>query len=129
MNDHVSLRFTLLDAQIVDADNRPVGRIDDLILDVGDDSPRVAGILIGTQALGEWVGGRIGTLMAAIASRLRAGAAPSTPPRVDIALVEELEPLVKLSVPLGDLPDVAGLERWLAHRVVESIPGAGDARE
>jgi hypothetical protein len=129
MSDHVSLRFTLLDAQVVDADDRPVGRIDDLFLDVGDDGARVAEILIGTQALGERVGGLVGTLMAAIASRPRTGADPSPPPTVDIALVEELEPLVKLSARIGDLPGVAGLERWLAHHIVEPIPGAGDARE
>jgi sporulation protein YlmC with PRC-barrel domain len=33
MTDHHSVRFTLLDQQVVDADGRRIGRVDDLLCD------------------------------------------------------------------------------------------------
>lgn len=67
--------------------------------------------------------------MAAAAARLRQRTRPPGPARVDAGLVESVEPLVRLALPLGDMPQLAGLERWLAEHLIEPLPGAGDARE
>jgi hypothetical protein len=131
MTPHHSLRFTLLDQQIVDSDQRPVGRVDDLEIDIPGDGgePEVVAVLTGAQALGERLGGPTGRLMAAVAVRLRTGAAPSRPAAVPAELVTGDDNLVTLTVPIRELSQLAGLERWLADHVVEGLPGAGDARE
>jgi hypothetical protein len=125
----LSARFSLLDAQIVDADDLPIGRIDDIELAVPPDGapPRVEALLTGVEALGPRIGGTLGRLMTAVAARLRLREGPDGPTKIDPSLVSEVEPLVKLAVPHSDLPDVAGLERWLARHFVARLPGAGDA--
>lgn len=129
MSTHVSMRFALLDNQVIDADDLPIGRIDDLEIDVTGGDPKVTKILMGAQALGERLGGCTGRLMAATAARARAGEGPSKSPAIAIELIDSLQPLVKLSVGLRDLDGIAGLERWLADRLVGRLPGAGDASE
>jgi hypothetical protein len=127
----MSVRIGLLDKQIVDCDRLPIGRVDDLELALPEDDgpPEVEAILTGAQALGKRLGGTVGDWMAATAARLRTPSAPNGPTRIDPALVTEIEPFVRLSVRFDDLPDVAGLERWLARNVIEPLPGAGDASE
>jgi hypothetical protein len=105
MTDHESLRFTLLDQQLVDADDRPVGRVDDVLLEL------------------------TGEVMASVASRMRSGEHRAEPVAIPASLIGDHADLVKLTVALGDLPQAAGLERWLAHHLIEGLPGAGDARD
>ncbi len=128
MSSDLSARISLLDNQLIDADEVPVGRVDDLELSVRDGGPpRVQGVLTGSQALGERLGGGIGRLMAAVSARLRSADAAEGPTRLEPGLIAELEPLVKLRAPLRELDQVAGLERWLTENVIEKLPGAGDA--
>lgn len=127
MNEHVSARIALLDNQLVDADRRPIGRVDDVELSLENGTLRVDSILIGAQALGERLGGTIGRGMAAVAARLRPRTDPPGPARIDVALIEEFQPLVRLNVPFRELREVAGLERWLARHAIERLPGAGRA--
>jgi hypothetical protein len=125
-----SARFSLLDQQLVDVDGLAFGRIDDVELACsGSDPPVIAALLTGTEALGERLGGTAGRMLAAASARLRPPSAPSGPTRIDAELIAELEPLVRLSVHLRELPHVAGLERWLARHAVSRLPGAGDAPE
>jgi hypothetical protein len=124
----LSVRFSLLDQQIVDAHGLPIGRVDDIELEQrGDERPRVAALLVGAQALGERIQGPTGSTVAAVAARAR-GDGSGGPTRIEAAHVAELEPQVRLDVGLEDLPEVAALERWLSSHVVERLPGAGRAR-
>jgi hypothetical protein len=131
MIEHVSVRMTLLDNQIIDSDRLPIGRIDDLELSAPTrmEPPTVEAVLTGGQALGERLGGIAGRWMAGTAARLRSRSAPRGPTRIDPMLVDELDPLIQLSVRFDELPHVAALERWLARHVIGPLPGAGDARE
>jgi hypothetical protein len=131
VSEHVSVRITLLDKQIVDSDRLPIGRVDDLDLSEPTETkaPSVDAILTGAQALGDRLGGVTGRWIAQTAARLRPRSHPRGPTRIDPALVDELEPFVQLSVRLDELPHIAGLERWLARHAIEPLPGAGDARE
>ncbi len=129
MSADLSARISLLDNQIVDRDELPIGRVDDLELSVPDGRgpPRVNALLTGSQALGDRLGGAVGAIMARISRRLRSPSASPAPARLDPDLIEDLEPLLKLKVPLRELDEVAGLERWLAENVVEKLPGGGHA--
>ena len=130
MSKQLSLRLDLLDRQIVDADELPVGRVDDVVLDVSDGhAPRIVALLTGAQALGERLGHGLGRLMARTAARLRSSSAEPGPARIDRDLVDSIEHQVRLRAPLNQLEHVAGLERWLAEHFIEGIPGSGDARE
>jgi hypothetical protein len=125
----ISLRIALFDNQIVDSNRLPIGRVDDLEIEVGDGSPRVTAILTGSEALGGRIGGFLGRWMTAVSARLRSPAEEEGPPRIDVAAVEELEPLIELRLEKDELPEVAGLERWLATHFVGRLPRSGDASE
>lgn len=130
MSRSISLRIALLDNQIVDSDRLPIGRVDDLEVEVEDGRPRVTEIVTGSEALGGRIGGFLGRRMATVSARLRSPAEEEEgPPRIDIAAVSEIEPLIQLKVGKDELPRVAGLERWLAANFVGRLPGSGDASE
>jgi hypothetical protein len=129
MSRPIGIRTALLDEQIVDSKRLPIGRVDDLEIEIGDGGPRVTAILTGSEALGRRIGGFLGRAMVVVSSRLRDPAEVPGPPRIEIAAVAELEPLIELSLEKDELPEVAGLERWLATHLVERLPGAGDASQ
>lgn len=130
MTRTVSARLVLLDKQILDRDGLPIGRVDDVRLDLPRTGgpPRVDALLVGAQALGERIDGLPGRAMAAVARRLRDPGAPG-PATIAPRLVRQLEPTLQLGARLAELPEVAGLERWLGQQVVQRIPGGGRAVE
>jgi hypothetical protein len=109
--------------QVVDVDRLPVGRVDDLEIVSEEGAPRVTALLIGQRHLGPRLGGITGGVMARSAQRLAADPAAA---RVDVTEVASWSDLVALRRRLVDLP-IAGLEKWLAGRVVTHLPGADDA--
>lgn len=129
MSEHISLRMSLLDKQIVDSDRLPIGRVDDVELELSElgGRPQVVALLTGAQALGERLGGTAGRCFAGAAARLRGGEAGAGPARIDAGVIVGVEPFVRLGVPLSELRQVASLEHWLARHIVEPVPGAGDA--
>lgn len=128
MSQTVSARIALLDNQIVDCHRLPIARVDDLEIEL-DGEPRITALLTGSEALGDRIGGRLGRAMAAVSARLRGRDRPAGPPAIPVARIRELQPLIELDVELDDLPEVAGLESWLASRFIERLPGSGDASE
>lgn len=121
-----SARIALLDAQIVDSDDLPVGRVDDVELEPNADGLKVVALLTGSQALGERLGGATGRVLAGISAQLRDDPGPT---KLDPSLVREIEPFVKLERPLADLDGLAPFERWLGKNLIGQLPGAGDAIE
>jgi sporulation protein YlmC with PRC-barrel domain len=117
--------FDLLDRQILDRDGEPVGKVDDVELDVdADGTPYVAALLVGQQALGQRIGGRLGGWIAGTARRLSPDY-DRGPIRIPYDLVSELNSAVNLSVHRQLLPDPP-LETWLRDHLIGRIPGAFD---
>lgn len=121
-----SLRLDLLDQQVLDSTERPVGRIDELVLEGGPDGTlAVTGFRLGAAALGRRIGGWPGHTMTATCERLADGEAA---PVQGISELDTTSPRLKLSRALAELPELAGLERWLGVHLVSKLPGGGDAR-
>jgi sporulation protein YlmC with PRC-barrel domain len=121
-----SAGLELLDRQIDDRDGYPVGKVDDLELQPGDDGrPVVRALLVGPMALGPRIGGRLGTWVAAVARRLRAGQDPE-PIRIPMSGVRTLGPRIVLYASFEEVGG-AQLELWLREKVVDGIPGSRHA--
>lgn len=122
MPDHVDLDLHLLDRQVVDVEHQPVARVDDVELAVGADGAlRVTAVLVGPEALGPRLGGRLGRWVTNVGRRLRPELAE--PPRIPIDLVEDLGGPVRLSVHRDDL-DLPRSEAWFREHVVDRLPGS-----
>jgi sporulation protein YlmC with PRC-barrel domain len=120
----MDLKLHLLDRQVVDADGRPLAKVDDLELTPSDDGDLlVTAILCGPLALAPRLGGRLGLWVAAAARRLSPDARPQ-PQRIDMSLVREIGSAVTLNAGHAQL-DIAPLERWVEQHLVGRIPGAG----
>ncbi len=127
MARYLDAGLELLDRQVLDCDGRPVGKVDDLELVMDAKGAPVLGALrIGPQALGMRIGGLVGRAMAGIASRL---AGTDQALVVPLEQVDEIGIVVRLSVPVADLPGANRLEHWLRDQVVTRIPGGRRATQ
>lgn len=129
MSEQVSLRFDLLDMQIVDCDGYPFGRVEDVELEEEEGTLRLVALRTGSEAFGLRLHDRVGGWLAAVSARLRPPGAGEGPTRIDAGLIASCGSKVELNVPFDELDRVAPLERWLARNVVGTMPGAGDAGE
>lgn len=119
MHGHVDVGLELLDRQVVDADDRPVGKVDDVELEPDErDGLFVTALLVGPQALGPRVGGHLGSWMSGVARWLSGRDGPL---RIPINEVADIDVIVKLSMSMQPMP----LEAWLRSNFVGRIPGAG----
>jgi sporulation protein YlmC with PRC-barrel domain len=119
----IFIGFDLLDRQILDRDGLPVGNVDDVELAVAEDGTlSVAALLVGAQAWGRRLGGRLGDTIEGAAVRLQRRTPPG-PIRVPIDLVAETGAAITLSVH-RDLLVEPELEAWLREHVIARIPGA-----
>lgn len=114
-------RLHLLDRQLLDAGGEPVGIVDDLEIEgveacdgpVGDNTPRVTGLLTGQVLVTRIFGGR--------------------PPRSRLqplawATVRKVGTVVQLSSDSDSL-DSLWVERWLRDRIITRIPGGRGAAQ
>ena len=109
----IDLALGILDHQLLDADGRRCGKVDDLELDgVGGDDPRVTAIVVGAAAWRHR--GRIGALLA----RLARGAVV----KVSWDEVQEVGPGVQLRSRAQELRLARGDRR--AERWIDRLPGA-----
>jgi sporulation protein YlmC with PRC-barrel domain len=123
--DRMDVAFQLLDRQIVDRYGQEVGKVDDVELTVPESGPPyLSALLVGPQALGPRIGGRLGRAITAGARRLRL--APGGPLRIPYDLVASAEVVVTLTVS-RDLLAEPELEHWLRNHLIARIPGSGDA--
>jgi sporulation protein YlmC with PRC-barrel domain len=118
--------FHLLDRQIVDRNDTPVGNVDDVELEVGPDGRlRITALLCGLAVLGRRIDGRPGRLMTRLARRFADDGHPQ-PLRIPWDQVAEVSSAVRLRIS-KDLLDDPPLEKWLREHLIDRIPGAKDA--
>jgi len=113
MSNPVDLALGILDHQLLDADGRRCGNVDDLELEgVRDGAPQVETILVGAPV---WRGrGRLGRFAAALARGRTA--------RIPWSEVEKIDSGVRLKKPAHEYGLGRGDDR--ARRFVAWIPGA-----
>jgi hypothetical protein len=119
----------LLDRQLVDRDERLVGKVDDLELEVPEDGglPVVVAIVSGPGALADRTGGRVGRSWSALHRRLRPGGTPGgDPDLVPFSVVTKIASCVRLDAHAEELESNAS-ERWVRDHIIAKIPGAGHA--
>jgi len=120
--------LSLLDRQILDANDVPVGKVDDIEFAATDDGhPVASALLLGPLVLGPRLGGRLGVWVTAIGRRLRPEWDPK-PVRIPVDGIRELGDTVNLRVPVGDT-DALRVESWLRTKVIERLPGAQHAAQ
>ena len=114
----------LLDRQLVDRNDRPCGKVDDLELARdGDGRLYVSAILAGPGILATRLGRRgFGPWLERAVARL-APSSRADPFRIPFAEVGEMESHIKLAVDAHDLATYA-TERWSRDHVVDHIPGS-----
>lgn len=112
----------LLDRQVVDRRGESVGKVDDLELELPADGgpPRVTALLLGPQAQGPRIGGRLGRWMAAAGSTLSGTAVPY---RIPFQLVARFDVSIHLSVEEHELPGAGRAEGWLKDHFIDRVPG------
>jgi sporulation protein YlmC with PRC-barrel domain len=108
----VDIALSILDHQLVDADGKNCGKVDDLeIAGLDGDSPEVVEILVGGSA---W---RSRGLLGRLAARLSGDAV-----HVPWSEVDSLMSVVKLKRPARELRLNRGDERWA--RLIGKVPGS-----
>jgi len=121
-----SARFHLLDRQVVDGDDRPVCKVDDLELEPGPDGvPRVTAVLVGPAALAPRLGGKAARWLASVQRRLSVGEGKG-PARLDFARVTGIGAVVRVDLP-EENAGLHALEDWMRENVIGRLPGAGHA--
>jgi hypothetical protein len=119
---------TILDHLVVDRDEMPIGRVDDLELRVPGPggAPVIAALLLGPLALGPRLGGRLGTWWLAVGRRLRPEADPQ-PVRIPMELVTGVRPgEVHIGVRGADV-GADRLRSWVREKIIAPLPGGGAA--
>ena len=119
--------LALLDRQVVDIDGKLVGKVDDLELAIRRGGEiEVEAILMGPQALGPRLGGRVGGWIRRLGATL---ADAEEPIRVPMKHVKELGVRITLSIKVTDIERLLDVEQWLRDHVIRKIPGGRDASE
>lgn len=114
----------VLDNQLVDRQQRPMGRADGIIAELrGDRPPRLAYIEVGIPVLARRLHPKLERWAIAIQSRW--GAKQQGSWRIPWARIADVGIDVDLDLDIEDTPALA-YEKWLAERAIGRIPGAGD---
>lgn len=110
----------LLDKQVRDTRNRCCGKVDGIVLQIGDGAPRVVAIELGSLILARRLGRRAARVAAWWVRLLGDRAAGSS--RVAWAHIVRIGLHVELDLDAEHEP-LLRAERWLRDRVVARLPG------
>jgi hypothetical protein len=114
----------LLDAQLVDRDERMIGRVDGVVLEIRDGRPpRVAAMEVGAVTLARRVHPRLGRWLRYAAIRWLP--VSWRPVRLPLTLFRDLGVDIQLAVDEATERRLLRLEHWLRRHVVEPLPGGG----
>ncbi|HEY8832700.1 MAG TPA: hypothetical protein VIM21_09310 [Gemmatimonadaceae bacterium] len=113
----------VLDKELLDCEEEPMGRVDGLVMHVGKTSqPRITQIEIGGSVPWE----RVHRVFARLATHLAQVWGPKRKERVRIAWthVETVGRDIKLDIEAKDTGAI-DWEIWIARHIIERIPGSG----
>ena len=125
-SDFVDAGFALLDRQIIDGDERPFAKVDDVEYGTRPDGgDYVTALLCGPGAWGPRVGGRPGRWIVSIWARLHPDVDPQ-PVRIPMAYVASVGHAVKLNVPFDEVDGTRTdrLDDWFDVHIINRLPGA-----
>jgi hypothetical protein len=111
----------LLDAQLVDRNDRMIGRVDGIVLDVaGGAPPRVVAMEVGLVTFARRIHPRLGRWLRAFA--VRRLPVSLRPVRLPLTLFRDIGVDVELDVDAASDRRLLRVERWLQRRIVERLP-------
>ena len=113
----------ILDKQLLDRNGKPMGRVDGLVMRVGEGSkPRITHLEIG----GATLAARLHSAFEEIVKRFGRLWGPKRPQPVRIpwSRVETVGRDIKLDVEAKETGAIAW-EMWIARHIIERIPGSG----
>lgn len=119
----IYLNDVLLDRQILGEDGTVVGKVDDLELRAEGATFVVDALLVGPEALADRIGGPAGKLL----RRLGRGFRAQAPQRIPMNAIRRVEPAIVVTTAVARATDSPSQD-WLRRKVVDRIPGAGNAR-
>lgn len=127
--DTIDANDMLLDREILDPDDVPVGKVDDIELSdpSGGEGPELTALLCGPLALGPRLGGRIGTWWWSIGRRVRLDG-DTSPARIS---VDDLTSLDRTRLGVRQPASAYGtwsLRDWVDKHLTSRIPGGGHER-
>jgi hypothetical protein len=121
MREHIDVIRDLLDKQLLDRSETKMGRIDGIVLAIGDGAPKVDHFELGFAVLASRLHPRVEKWFVAL--RNRRSVRRSARQMVPWSAVQEITPHgVKLDLDAIDTP-AFDWERWLRDHVVSKIPG------
>jgi hypothetical protein len=120
----MDLARDLLDKLVVDRQDRPIGRVDGLVLEVrANRPPRVAAMEVGLVTAARRLHPRLGRWVRALA--VRWSPVPMTPVRLSPLLFRDIGVDIELDVDAKHDRKLLRLEKWLQHHIIERLPGGG----
>jgi hypothetical protein len=121
--DEVWVARDLLDKQLVDRENRPMGKVDGVVIEYPQGQPpRVAFLETGPVVLGRRFHPKIGRWVARRLRRL--GISDGQPHRIAIEKVIQFGRDVKVDLDARRTRSYA-VEHWLRDHVIAKLPGSG----
>ena len=120
----------LLDRQVLDCNDAPVAKVDDLLLSTPEEEgglPVVTDILCGQAALAHRFNRRLGRAFELLRRVIEPASEPG-PGRISFGVVKDIGTGIKLTVERRALPATV-VERFLAQHVLSHIPGSGFGEE
>lgn len=112
----------VLDNQLVDSNQRKLGKVDGIVMELRDgEPPRLTYLETGMTTLARRIHPRLGRWVAAIENSW--GAKHSEPFRIPLSKVRDVGIDVEVEIEAEATPALA-YEKWLREQIIERIPGA-----
>lgn len=113
----------VLDNQIVDRNQRKMGKVDGIVIELRDgEPPRLAYLEVGMPTLARRVHPRLQHWVAAVQRMW--GAKQSEPFRIPFSKVRDVGIDVEVDLEAEETPALA-YEQWLRENIIKQIPGGG----
>jgi hypothetical protein len=122
----MNLARELLDAQLVDSNERMLGRVDGLLLEVRPNRPpRVVAMEVGMVTAVSRINKRVGRWLRAFAIRWLP--VSWRPVRIPLQALRDVGVDIEIEVDDATKRRLLRLERWLSRHVVERLPGGASS--